>query len=134
MRRSIAFIVGALISSLFTACPTHEVNTSKMVRIQVQGHVYDNLTKQPVADSYVGLFFESSGGGSYPYSTFVREELAKTVTDNNGFYSLQCSLESRPCEQGTIRLFLNPPDSAGGPCPCTTIQCTENLQTIDLYK
>lgn len=134
MRRSIAFIVGAVIGSLFTACPTHEVNTSKMVRMQVQGHIYDNSTKQPVADAYVGLFIEFSGTISNPSSTADREELAKTVTDNNGFYSLQGSSDSRPCESGTIRLYLNPPDSAGGGCPCTTIQCTENLQTVDLYK
>jgi hypothetical protein len=134
MRRSIAFIAGAIIGSLFTACPKHEVNTSKMVRIQVQGHVYDNSTKQPVGDAYVGLFIELSGTLIYPYSTTSQEELAKTVTDNNGFYSLQGSSDSRPCKAGEIRLFLNPPGSPGGPCPCTTIQCTDNLQTVDLYK
>jgi hypothetical protein len=134
MRRSITFIMGAVIGSLLMACPHNEVVTAKMVRIQVQGHVYDNLTKQPLADAYVGLFLETSGTISYPYSSSSRSEIAKTATDNNGFYSLQGSLDSRPCEAGMIRLFLNPPDTPGGPCPCTTIQCTDNSQTVDLYK
>jgi hypothetical protein len=55
MGRSIAFIVGAITCSLFTACAKHEVNTNSRLWVQIQGHVYDNLTGQPVADAYVGL-------------------------------------------------------------------------------
>ncbi len=134
MRRSMMFIMGAIIGSLLMACPHNEGIPAKLVRMQVQGHVYDNLTKQPLADAYVGLFLETSGSTTYPYSSSSRSEIAKTATDNNGFYSLQGSLDSRPCEAGTIRLYLNPPDAAGGPCPCTTIQCTDSSQAVDLYK
>jgi hypothetical protein len=128
MKLSKAFIVGAVIGSLFTACPKHEVTNSKLP-IQIQGYVYDNLTKQPVADSYVGLrieFFRE------PYGQYAQEELAKTATDKNGFYILQCSLDNELC-QGA-KLYLYPAGSTGVYDPGIRIQCTDNLQTIDLYK
>ncbi len=130
MKRSIALFVGAIIGSLFTACPKQEVPANTMLQIKIQGRVYSDIDKQPVAGAYVGLRYDFIT--QPPNSEFKQDEFAKSVTDNSGLYSLQCSLDSRPCVGA--RLYLYPPGSRGVTDSGTPIQCTNNLQTIDLYK
>ena len=124
MRRFIMLIVGVAIGGLFTACPKQEVKTNPMLRIQ--GHVYDNLTKEPVADAYVGLRLEYY---QEPYGHYARTELATTTTDKSGFYSIQCSVDSEACQGAKLSLY--PPGSPGDHPGGTRIQCTESWQTVD---
>jgi hypothetical protein len=127
MRRYIAFIVGIVIGGLFTACPKQEVKTNTMLRIQ--GHVYDNSTKRPVVDAYVGLrieFFQE------PYGQYAQAELANSTTDSNGLYSIQCTVDSQQCPGA--KLYLFPSGTRGVYDPGIRVQCTDDLQTIDLYK
>ena len=58
MKRIIALAGIAVIGSLFIMCPAEESPANPPLSVQVQGHVYDNQTKQPVADNYVGLYWQ----------------------------------------------------------------------------
>jgi hypothetical protein len=128
MKRIIALAGIAVIGSLFIMCPAEESPANPPLSVQVQGHVYDNQTKQPVADNFVGLYWQrqaESGIRTY-------EQVASTRTDTGGFYSLQGTVNSEACKVGTVKLFLMPISSDNG--TGTRISCLESLQTIDLFR
>ncbi len=126
MRRTCVFIVSLITAGLFSACPSQEVPSSTDLHIQIQGHVYDNQTKQPVADNYVGLYREfRTEMGLYGWMKVV-----ETRTDSAGSYSLQCDLGSEPCKGA--KLFLMPISSDNG--TGVNVGCINGMQTIDLYR
>jgi hypothetical protein len=126
MMRIIAYLGILIITGLFVACPTREVTEGSALPIRIQGHVYDNQTKQSVAGNYVGLYLESRA----ETGLYTLRKLLETQTDKDGFYSLQYSLSKESCT-GAM-LFLTPVGSDNG--TGTRIGCTDALQTIDLYK
>jgi len=113
---------------LFISCPAKESPVISELPVRVQGHVYDNETKQPLTDCYVGLYQQRRAETGLP----TLERVVDTRTDNDGFYSLQGSVISEACKAGSAKLFLMPLSSDNG--TGTRIACTETLQTIDLYK
>jgi len=124
------FIVAGIVvsSSLSIMCPAEESPANPPMSVQVQGHVYDNQTKQPVADNYVGLYWQRRAeNGVYTY-----EQVAATQTNTGGFYSLQGTVSSEACKVGTVKVFWMPVSSDNG--TGTRIECVESLQTIDLTR
>jgi hypothetical protein len=128
VKRTLVFVGILVISGLFIMCPKHESPADDSLEVQIQGHVYDNQTKQPVADNYVGLFHQiRTESGLYGL-----KNVAYTQTDKAGFYSLQGTVVAEACRAGSAKLYLMPVGSDNG--TGTRIACTEELQTIDLYK